>query len=129
MKAAIDTNILIRLLTADNKGLLQKAESFISKHSTKEIFIAYGVILEAYFVLKTHYKWENPIILDAIEHVLNADEFSVENDTAIRLAIAKARKGQPFFDSVIGEIGATRNLKTYTFDKKLNKNSAFSVVT
>ena len=123
MKTAIDTNILIRLLTADNKSLLQKAERLISNHSTNEIFIAYGVILETYFVLKSFYKWENGVILDALQHILNADEFHVEHEAALHLAITKARKDQSFYDAVIGEVGAVRNLKTYTFDKRLKKNS------
>ena len=129
MKIAIDTNILIRILTADNKTLLQKSEKLIAKYSTKEIFIAYGVILEIHFVLKSFYKWEVALILDAIEHILNANEFQIENEIAVRLAVIKAKKGLPFCDSLIGEIGALKNLKTYTFDKGLKKSSTFTLMT
>lgn len=128
MKAALDTNILLRLLTADNEAALRKAQQLVSAFSSKELFVSYGVLTEVYFVLTSRYKWEPSLIFNALESVLNTDQFSVENETAVRLALAKARKGQPFYDSLIGEIAAVKNLKTYTFDQKLKTNSSFVVI-
>ncbi len=44
MKIAIDTNVLVRLISNDNKILVTKSKNLIKKYSTKEIFISYGVI-------------------------------------------------------------------------------------
>lgn len=128
MKVAIDTNILLRLLVADNKILLEKATSLISKYSFKEIYISSTVILEIFYVLKSVYEWPIDKILDAIESILNSEEFSVDDEIAIRLALVKARKKQPFYDSFIGETGALKNLKTYTFDKKFKNDKSFIVI-
>ncbi|VAX37537.1 hypothetical protein MNBD_UNCLBAC01-1934, partial [hydrothermal vent metagenome] len=105
MKIAIDTNILVRIISNDDKSLVNKAKTLIKKHSTKEIFISYGVIWETYCVLKSFYKSKVDQIMDAFENILNADEFYVENEMAVRLALNKAKRGQPFYDSLIGEIG------------------------
>ncbi len=84
--------------------------------------------MENYCVLKSFYAKKIDLILDAIEKILNADEFYVENETAVRLALNKAKKGHPFYDSLIGEIGALRNIKTHTFDKNFKKNKNFVVI-
>ena len=128
MKIAIDTNILLRIISNDDPIFVGKARNLIERYSTKEIFVSYGVIWETYCVLKSFYAYKLDRIYDALEDVLNTDEFSVENETAVRLALAKARKGQPFYDSLIGEIAAVKNLKTYTFDRGLKSNSSFVVV-
>ncbi|MCR4336867.1 MAG: PIN domain-containing protein [Candidatus Omnitrophica bacterium] len=128
MKIAIDTNILIRLISNDDKKLVEKARNLIKKYGSEEIFISYGVIWETYCVLRSFYENKDEQILGALENILNADEFYIENETAVRLALAKAKKGQPFYDSLIGEMGALRNVKTYTFDKGLSTNKNFVVI-
>lgn len=128
MKAAIDTNILVRIISNDQPALVKKANVFIKKFGANEIFVAYGVIWETYYVLKHFYALKADVLLDVIEDIMNVDEFFIENDRALRLAIAKARKGVAFYDALIGEIGALKNVKTYTFDKGLRKNSSFVVL-
>ncbi len=128
MKIAIDTNILVRLISTDNKALVDKVKNLIKKYSTKEIFISYGVIWETYYVLKSFYQKKEGMILDALENILNADEFIIENEVAVRLALTKARRGHPFYDALIGEVGALRNVKTYTLDKGLRDNKNFVVI-
>jgi hypothetical protein len=44
------------------------------------------------------------------------------------MAISRYLHGQDLSDSLIGQIGAIRNVKTYTFDKALSKDAAFVVV-
>jgi len=128
MKIAVDTNILVRLVTHDDAELFRKVSKLVTKHSTKEIFVSYGTILELSYVLFKCYEWSKEDVADAVEQVLNADEFLVEHEMPLRLALAKFRKGFTFFDSAIGEVGAIKNLKTYTLDKKLKKNASFVVI-
>ena len=128
MKISIDTNVLIRLLTEDQPKLLKKAKNLVSQYSTKEIFISYAVIIETYFVLLTHYSWHKEQILQALMDIINTDEFFVEHQTAVYLAVIKCQKGMPFADALIGEVGTLRNLKTFTFDKALRDNINFEVI-
>lgn len=128
MKTAIDTNILVRLITGDVKELVKKAQQLVDSHSDKDIFVSYGVILELYFVLKHHYKFPEKTALDAVEDVLKIKQFNIEHKIAVQLAINKARNKFGFYDALIGEIGILRNVKTYTFDKALAKNTNFIVL-
>ena len=128
MKMAVDTNILIRLLTGDIPELVKKAKGLINKCDKHDIFISYGVITETYFSLKYHYKFKEETALNAVEDILKIKQFNIEQKTAVQLAVNKARSGYGFFDALIGEIGAVKNLKTYTFDKGLKDNSAFVVI-
>lgn len=128
MKIAVDTNILIRLITGDIKDLVIKAQKMVDSYGKDDIFIAYGVIMEVYFVLKHHYKFPEGAALDAIEDILKIRQFSIEHRVAVQLAINKSRNKFSFYDALIGEIGILKNLKTQTFDKNLGKNTSFEVL-
>ena len=128
MKIAVDTNILVRLITKDNKPLLEKATHVLDSYDTGEIFVVSGVVFELYFVLKALYKQTDEWILNELENLMRVDTFSFEHEVALRTAFMKCRKGQPFKDAVLGEIAMTRNVKTLTFDRKLKSNSSFIVL-
>ena len=128
MKIAFDTNMIVRMLVHDDEMRLKKIVGIIEKHGKKDIFICYGTLIESYFVLTKIYDFTKEQTLAAFEDLLKIEQFSFEHETALRLAIAKSRKGFEFYDSLIGEIGSTRNIKTCTFDKKLKSNSSFNVL-
>jgi predicted nucleic-acid-binding protein len=128
IKAAIDTNILVRLISNDNAVLVSKARGIIKPYSAGEIFVGYAVIWETYCVLRTCYSQKDERILQSIDDIINVDQFFIENDTAVRTALARAKEGAPFYDTLIGEVAALRNVKTCTFDKALRNNRNFIVV-
>jgi predicted nucleic-acid-binding protein len=128
MKIAVDTNVLVRIITGDNAEMLAKAKTLVKKHGSKEIFIAYGVILETYYVITTVYGFSKEKALAAIEDTLKVEQFSCEHEVAIHLALAKSAKGFSFNDALFGEIGGARSLKTHTFDKGLKHNKNFEMI-
>ena len=128
MKIAFDTNIIIRMITQDDGSRLKKIIKIIEEHNKKDIFICYGVLIEAYFVLTKLYDFTKEKALDAFEDLLKIEQFSIEHETAIRLAIAKSRRNLEFYDSLIGEIGSAKNIKTKTFDNGLKRNSSFEIM-
>ena len=128
MKIAVDTNVLVRIITNDNAEMLAKAKNLVKKHGPKEIFIAYGVILETYYVITTVYGFSKEKALAAIEDTLKVEQFNCEHEVAIHLALAKAAKGFSFNDALFGEIGGARSLKTHTFDKGLKHNKNFEMI-
>lgn len=126
MTIAIDTNILVRLLLEDDQEQLKLAHQLIKRHNEKgAIFISIIVFLELYWVLGKYYQWSDEKICDALEDILRAKQFHAENDLAVKMAISRCRKNQDFSDALIGQIGASRNLKTYTFDKALKNDHVF----
>jgi predicted nucleic-acid-binding protein len=128
MKIAFDTNMIVRMVTHDDEAHLKKIVGIIGEHDTKDIFICYGILIEAYFVLTKLYDFTKEKTLNAFEDLLRIEQFAFEHETAIRLAIVKSRKGFEFHDSLIGEIGSTKNIKTKTFDKGLKGNNSFDVL-
>src|SRR3990167_2001229 len=104
MKTALDTNVLVRIITGDKEELVSRARALIKKYGPKEIFITYGVGLETYYVLKTFYGFEEKEALGAVQDILNIEQFAFEHEIAIRLALSKAKKGFGFYDALIGEI-------------------------
>lgn len=128
MKIAIDTNVLVRIITGDHAQMTAKAKNLVKKHGSKEIFVAYGVLLETYYVITTVYEFSKEKALEAIEDTLKVEQFSCEHEVAIHLALAKSAKGFSFNDALFGEIAGARNLKTYTFDKGLKHNKNFEMI-
>ena len=128
MKIALDTNILVRLITKDDPLLLKKANAVVDRYGSGEIYIVYGVIFELYFVLRSVYKQTDDWILNEIENLMRVETFVFEHEVALRTAFMKCRNGSPFKDAIIGEIALARNVKTATFDKALKNNSSYIVI-
>lgn len=128
MKIAIDTNVLVRLFTKDPAKEYQKVQKLLKKYKTGEVFISVITLIETGFVLLKCYDYSKEDVLKAIELVLMTDQFYVEQESVVRQAVVKSRQGFTLFDSIIGELGAARNLKTYTLDKKLSKNASFMLI-
>ena len=128
MKIALDTNILIRLIALDDEPKVKKSIALIESYGPREIFVCHGVLIETYFVLTKKYGLSKESVLNSFEELLKVPQFCFEYETSIRLAITKCKKGFTFNDALFGEIGASRNLKTYTFDKGLKENQNFELI-
>ena len=128
---AIDTNIIIRFLTKDDKEQFAKVEQLFKKHSGEgNIFIATIVFLEMEWVLTNDYDWKISRFFDSVEDILACPSFVVENAVEVRNAVATCRANGKidFSDALIGFAGAHQGLTTYTFDKKLRGHSIFHVM-
>lgn len=128
MKIALDTNVLIRIIVQDDSLKVKKVVQLIESYGPREIFVCYGVLIETYFVLTKKYKLSQVDTLNAFVELMKISQFCFEYETSVRLAILKCLKGFTFNDALIGEIGASRNLKTYTFDKGLKDNKNFDLL-
>ena len=128
MKIAVDTNIVLRIITGDDQKLLTKARNLVKKYSANDIFVSCVVMMEVYFVLSKFYHFSQDDAIEAFSDLMKIEQFHFEHEAAIRLALAKVKNGLSFSDSLIGEIGTNKNLKTYTFDKGLKNDPAFVVL-
>ena len=128
MKIAVDTNVLVRIIAQDDAQMLKKAMALIDQHGPRDIFVCHGVLIEAFFVLTKKYGLSAEQTLGSFEDLFKVDQLAFEYELPVRLAISKCLKGFTFNDALFGEIGASRNLKTYTFDKGLKNNKNFEVI-
>jgi predicted nucleic-acid-binding protein len=117
----LDTNILIRLLVADDAvqtrrvaGLLQSAES-----SGESYFVSSLVLLELVWVLESAYECTREEVLDALERLTMMPVLSIDNLDAVHRAIFLGRKSKQDIDDLIIGCCAVANgcSSVLTFDK------------
>lgn len=94
---AVDTNVLVRLLTRDDEKQFQKAASLFAEN---DVFIAATVILETEWALRYAYKFTQAAILDAFGKTFGLPNVKIQNPESIARAIDLARKGLDFADAL-----------------------------
>lgn len=116
---AIDTNVLVRIVTNDNPEQAQRAARLLQHHA---IFISKTVILELEWVLRYSYALERSAILVAIRKILTIDRFTVEYHTAITQASRWYEQGMDFADAL--HLACSLHTDSFaSFDKKLIKKA------
>ena len=81
---AVDTNIIVRLLTKDDE------EQFIKSHHLfkhNEIFISDTVILEVEWVLRYAYEFDNVRIKDGLAMLFGLENIHIANPNSIANAL------------------------------------------
>lgn len=111
---SIDTNVLIRLLTADDTVQAEKARLLFEKET---IYITKTVMLESEWVLRFAYGFATNAIASAFTKLLGQQNVTVEDDQHIAEAITLLNKGVDFADAI--HLVCSENQPFATFDKKL----------
>lgn len=111
---SLDTNILVRLLTGDDKVQAQKAKSLIESN---EIFIAKSVLLETEWVLRYTYEIEKTDINAAFKKLLGLENLHMEDLFNVLQALEWYSEGMDFADAL--HLAASSLAKEMlTFDRK-----------
>lgn len=95
---AVDTNVLVRLLTRDDEAQFQQATALFAKN---EIFIPETVILETAWVLRHAYNFDQPAICEALSKTLGLPNIKAPRPEIIALALELTRQGLDFADASI----------------------------
>lgn len=112
---AVDTNIIVRLLTQDDAGQYQKAIQLFDKN---EVFIADSVILECEWVLRFAYGFENTQINTALTKLFGLPNVHVTHPALLAQALAWHSQGLDFADAI--HLAFSQHCKAfYTFDRKM----------
>jgi len=117
---AIDTNLLVRLLTRDNEEQVARAEAFVSKGA----WIQHVVLAEATWVLETVYELGAISIAQAIEMILNHEHLTVQDAAVVATALAQYRRKPSMGFSACLVLEVARKigyLPLGTFDRRLGK--------
>jgi predicted nucleic-acid-binding protein len=94
---AVDTNVLVRLLTGDDHAEEQAAKSLFAAES---VWIAKTVLLETGWVLASVFGYDESAIRDAILSLLGLDGVHVEDRTGVAAALALVEHGVQFADAL-----------------------------
>jgi len=117
---AVDTNVLVRLLTRDDPEQFERAERFIEGG----VFVSHLVIMEAIWVLETGYSVNVSQIAAALDMILNHRDFAVQEPEVVAAALARftAKPSVGFSDCLILEVARRAgHLPLGTFDRSLGK--------
>jgi predicted nucleic-acid-binding protein len=94
---AVDTNVLVRLLTGDDPRQETAARVLFE---SGEIWVAKTVLLETAWVLRSLYGLEEAAICDAFIKLLGLQTVSVEDAPAVASALALVSGGIEFADAI-----------------------------
>ena len=128
----LDTNVLIRYITQDDKAQALKAEKEIEKADlqNEKLLIQPVVICELIWVLESAYGFTKSEILPVIDQTLRTAQFSIIDKDACWKALGDyAEKKGDFADYYIGRSNQNNRAKiTLTFDKSLRGSDLFAIL-
>jgi predicted nucleic-acid-binding protein len=90
---AIDTNVIVRYLVADDRDQAQQAKGLID---ATRVFVAWTVLLETEWVLRRAYGQAAFKVLAALKGFIGLDTVTVEDETLIVQAFSWAEQGMDF---------------------------------
>lgn len=117
---AVDTNVLVRLITRDEHEQVAAAEQFVAEGA----WISHLVLAETSWVLSASYDLESDAIVTAIEMLLNHRNLVIQDPDVVEAAIERFRNRPAlgFSDCMVLEIARKAgHLPLGTFDKSLSK--------
>ena len=117
---AIDTNVLVRLVTRDDEQQVAAAEAFVEKGA----WVPQLALAEATWVLSAVYDLDARAIATAVEMLLNHKDLTLEGSEVVASALERFRKRPAlgFSDCLMLE-GARKagHFPLGTFDRVLGK--------
>ncbi|HYL85349.1 MAG TPA: type II toxin-antitoxin system VapC family toxin [Candidatus Angelobacter sp.] len=126
----LDTNVLVRYLTQDDPLQSRKAAEIIERRLTEQNpgFISVVTMVETVWVLDRAYRFAAHKIAAAVERMLQADTFVVENEQQVFTAMIALKNGHSFADAIIAALGAKAGCSfTVTFDRKALRLPGFNL--
>ena len=119
----LDTNVLVRLLTADEPVQLKAASRLLAAHDGRAgaFFINDMVLVELVWVLGRLYGYAPAEALTAIASLLDSDAFAFEDRDRLGDALGRCKaQGCDFADTMIALKNAAAGCEhTATFDKAM----------
>jgi predicted nucleic-acid-binding protein len=117
---AVDTNILVRLITRDDPAQLSTAEAWIARGA----WVSTLVLAETTWVLGSVYNLESGEIATVVEMLLSHEQLSLQDVEVVSAALAQYRRvpALGFSDCLVLEIARKAgHLPIGTFDRRLGK--------
>jgi len=117
---AIDTNVLVRLMTRDDMTQVALAEQFVAKGA----WVPHVAIAEATWVLTSVYDRGPEAVATAVEMLLSHQHLTVQDAEAVAAAIAQFRQHPKagFSDCLMLEVARKAgHTPLGTFDRALGK--------
>jgi len=116
---AVDTNLVVRLVTNDDKAQATRAKAVFAAN---DIFVPKTVLLEAEWVLRFTYELDRSSILRGLRGVLGMANVTGEDGANVAKALDWYERGLDLADAF--HLSASSDAKRFaTFDAKLVKRA------
>ncbi|PYR53682.1 MAG: PIN domain-containing protein [Acidobacteria bacterium] len=115
---AVDTNVLVRLVTRDDAKQVAAAEGFVARGA----WVPHLVLAEATWVLTSVYDRSPVEIAAAVEMLLNHQHLALQDSETVAAAVASFRRRPAlgFSDCLVVEVARKAgHLPLGTFDRSL----------
>jgi predicted nucleic-acid-binding protein len=116
---AIDTNVVVRLLTNDDPAQAARAADLLAR---ERVLVPKTVLLETEWVLRYSYELPPSVVLAAFRKLLGLPQVAAEDATAIARALELYEGGMDFADAL--HLASARDTTAFaTFDTRLAKRA------
>ena len=117
---AVDTNVVVRLVTRDDPRQTARAEAFVAKGA----WVSHIVLVEVIWVLDSVFELSHKQLVTAVDMLLNHRDLVLQEPEAVSAALARFRRRPRlgFSDCMVLESARKAgHLPLATFDKELGK--------
>lgn len=117
---AVDTNVVVRLITRDDPRQTARAEAFVSKGAR----LSHIVLVEVIGVLDSVFELSHKQLVTAVDMLLNHRDLVLQDPALVTAALARFRRRPRlgFSDCVVLESARKAgHVPLATFDKELGK--------
>lgn len=118
----LDTNVLVRYLTQDDKKQSGKANALIENELTAQIpgYVTLVTLVEVVWVLESCYDQSKESILDVLHALLTTRQLVVEKADNVYMAMKRFSSGNADFSDVLITILSEQEgcSRVVTFDKR-----------
>lgn len=116
---ALDTSVVVRLVTADDPEQLAKARQTVAE---ADLWLCKTVLLETEWVLRYSYGLDRNVILATFRKLLGYDRLRVEERSSVLHALSWYEDGCDFADALhLASCGDSERFAT--FDRRLAKRA------
>jgi len=116
---AVDTNVLVRLLTGDDAAQAKRAAALFKKES---IFIPKTVLLETEWVLRRLYRLERVTVVSSFRKLGGLGNVELEQPLVVAQALQWCVDGMDFADAL--HLASSHSASKFaTFDEQMKKNA------
>ena len=117
---AVDTTVVVRLITRDDPRQTARAEAFVAKGA----WVSHIVLVEVIWVLASVFELTHKQLVTAVDMLLNHREIVLQEPEVVTAALARFRRRPKlgFSDCMVLESARKAgHLPLATFDKELGK--------
>lgn len=126
-----DTNVLVRLLVADDPDQCDRAErAWRGALKRSGVYLPMVVVVELVWVLRMAYKFQRPTIVESLRRLLGSQGVTVEREAIVLAALRQYETGTADFSDYVILESARRGdaLPVRTFDERFARSELVELV-